>query len=457
MRTSPDIYWLALEVLLARGVTLKSEEATSSFCAFMSAQDFSRAPLIRNSLELSSSNFSPTTAQSLCSTLRRTTRLQKISIRDVDTLFRTAPELVQVLAELQYLEEVDVVAQKRTDSVLIFLATLRSHLTHLNVQFPSSHTADYCERSSEIIPIELLQRSAHTLRHIRIENVTLSAWADIVLPQVVHLHATAVQLPSTDVLARTLPNLITLVVEEVYWDPEEPVDVDTAAARRCQNHYRQERYGSWPSLEWVTGPVVEVFSLGLVCPVYTLILESDRRTDMDWVMLETLLDFTPSLQELELTTLEDLYALDWPEDRQVSAWETQERLRETFVSTIHQDISREQVTESRLCHIQEEYRYFFEKSRCKLEELVLQICTPCLISDCDPAAEPSHQEQSLECLVVAGLRDYDVSGDAEAFFSAVPTLDTVELVVMHHDDLVTRYRCAPVDEPFYGSKAPVRS
>ncbi|RDX45985.1 hypothetical protein OH76DRAFT_1558656, partial [Lentinus brumalis] len=347
MRTSPAIYWLALEVLLARGVTLKSEEATSSFCAFMSAQDFSRAPLIRKFLELSFSTLSPTTAQALCSTLRRTTRLRKISIRDVDTLFRTAPELVQVLAELQYLEEVDVVAQKWTDCVLIFLATLRSRLTHLNVQFPSSLTPDNCGRSSEIIPIELLQRSAHTLRHIRIENVTLSAWADIVLPQVVHLHATAVQLPSTDVLARTLPNLVTLIVEEVYWDPEEPVDVDTAAARRCQNHYRQERYGSWPCLEWVTGPVVEVFSLGLVCPVYTLILESDRRSDMDWVMLETLLDFTPSLQELELTAIEDLYALEWPYNGydavhdlvefegkaahwEMHVWKTQDRLRETF-------------------------------------------------------------------------------------------------------------------------------
>ncbi|KAI0694935.1 hypothetical protein C8T65DRAFT_744245 [Cerioporus squamosus] len=391
--------------------------------------------------------------------MARATQLRQLYIPHIDVLLCSAPELGAVIGRMERLEVLEVDAQRPSDAVSALLSTLRAPLSRFSLHFNYSQPRDRLEESPTptLILIALLQRTSQTLVHISLENVTISGWADIVLPKLEHLEATAVELPSTDVLAHALPNLATLVIRDVYWDPKEPVDVRTAVSRRDDNHSRQERHGSWPHLKSITGPVVEVFSLGAICSVPHLILKPDQRSDTDLVMLRALLEFTPGLARLELSTREDIFDLGWPFDEE-AMWDLRELEERSDVweqAVLHTQMELSQTFNS--------YHALFQTSarRLRLEELVFRVHVPCFVHDCtpgrevaevvEPGTQPHPEGHSRGCPTAEALKDYDTLGSLEAFFTRAPSLRKGELLVMHHDDPVAHYICQSVEVHARGS------
>ncbi|RPD76917.1 hypothetical protein L226DRAFT_611325 [Lentinus tigrinus ALCF2SS1-7] len=442
MLASRDMYSLGLEALLDRGVVLQNSDKLLSFCAFLASNNHARAPLFHSRLILEAFPLTPTTTTALCSTIRHATRLKALHIREADVCFESAPELMEALTAITHLHHLDIAARRPTDALLLLLSHLPSNLSSYTISFDRPPSLEGCDCPWELNPITVLQQSTTTLQCIRVHNVTLSDWADTTFPKAKHFEVSAVKLPLTRILAGTMPNLVTLAVDDTYGDSGELFDVHTASLRRADNMNADgpTKASCWSRLESVTGSIVDIFSLGLTCPVDRLVLHTNGRCDADRVMLGSLLKFTPGLVHLRLEATEEFFATD--EEEMVDLMELNSMLWEQLV----------RFTLKELCNTLEQYSVLFESSDCKVQELDLDLSIPCFISDCDPArstTEDLHVPIATDmaphphrCPIIEGLQDYNVNdGKAQEFFSRVPTLRRVQLRLRHHDELICHMDC----------------
>ena len=148
--------------------------------------------------------------------------------------------------------------------------------------------------------------------HRSVRNIVLSNWADTIYPKVTYVDASLVRLPLTRSLAAAMPNLTNLRVEDTYGDAGKLFDVPTASRRRAENTDTSlsKDAPNWSRLDCVTGPIVDVFSLGLTCPVSRLCLHTNERCDVDCVMLASTLQFAPGLSHLQPSVTEQIFGTD---------------------------------------------------------------------------------------------------------------------------------------------------
>ncbi len=195
--------------------------------------------------------------------------------------------------------------------------------------------------------LDILQPSASTLRSAHISYLNMTDWAGITLPNLQYLETDLLLLPASESLIRTFPKLTQLKTQLLFWDGEYGDLVDEDA--RNANIQTQEQRGSWPYLKSASGQLRAIFALGLTCPVSKLVLQANPPSDTGRVMLSSLLDRTPELKELVLTTNDDIFGLGWPfirmerlyekarleefpEEGELLADRTRQGLRDIFVS-----------------------------------------------------------------------------------------------------------------------------
>ncbi|KAI0694934.1 hypothetical protein C8T65DRAFT_698883 [Cerioporus squamosus] len=435
MRVCRAFYQLGLKALLDRGVALDSEDTVESFCHFITGRNSYCAPLLK-SLVLELPHISETTARALCSVVRRTTRLRQLSISHFEALLLSAPDAVDIFADMESIRLLTVAA-KEPGAVVPFLTYLRSPLTSVSLIFdPIDREPGHHEVLWDFNPLALLELSQSTLRSAHVDHVAMSGWADTSFPNLEALEVTAVRLPSTDVLARIFPKLSTFHMHHVFW-ADGSNDMDTAIARRNTNILAQERSGSWSQLASVTGSDVDIFSLGLVqSPVSKMVVYADPLSgaDPERVILQSLLEFTPKLTTFELITSEDLSGLGWPLDRsrmyELARMEKMPAERKSLIST----------TVQRFRDVFDEHRFVIKESACKLTELTMTVRVPCPVRDCwfPDAADSDALQQPQECPVWEALRKYNLTAEAGLTCDAAATLQEVHLRVRHNHEEVQR-------------------
>ncbi|RPD60903.1 hypothetical protein L227DRAFT_653149 [Lentinus tigrinus ALCF2SS1-6] len=423
MTSCRSMYRLGIQVLLDRGVVLESEDAVMSFCSFISSSNYAHASLFRSSLVLHSAYFSSKALDALVEVVRRATRLEAISILDLDVILGSAPELAQALVDLPSLKKLEVDARKPTSALQDLLGTLSARLTHAIIDIESSHGHWPAN------PLLLLENSFETLQELRLGGATMfpSGWDKISLPNLKDLALIDVRLPSPDILAHTLPRLCNLEICDICWDRDELVDVKMAELRRRDNLLRQEKNGSWPKLESVRGPLEDVFALGLTCPVSKLVIEENGQSNAGWDMLRELLVFTPKLEQLELIIMEESFPPAQPTDTHNAA-----------ISSTHM----------RLWETLSGISSLVGESGCKLKRLELDVHLPCARHACDPFSPTTdiHGVMHPRCPISDGIWRYEVVSDAEKFFRDTPTLSDVRLRLRHHDDAIAVWDCMPLDQ-----------
>ena len=316
MHTCWALYRLGMKVLLGREISLYNEEMVTSFCAFLAKDKYSRATLLRY-LHWRCSPISEPTSRALCSLLRHATLLKDIWLKDLGLLFRTVPELVQILAGMESLRRLSVDMSEPTQDILTFFATLHAQLIGLELMFDPCQTEDI-HRESLAWDVDLLQHlslspSASTLHYICVDSLSMCYCEGIVFTNVTVLEMSKVLLPTTDILARAFPKLRKLELNCVWWGEDFRIGVDSATAQRDANLRAQHRHGSWSELETVSGGMLDIFALGLTCPVNSLslrIFEGNTDRHSVGVMIERLLEGASKLRKLELETTVDIFYVD---------------------------------------------------------------------------------------------------------------------------------------------------
>ena len=331
MRTNRTFYGLGTQVLLDRGVVLDSPDAVMSFCSYLSEHNFARAPLFRSTLSLQCP-LPASAIPALSEIVRRATALKTVLIADFDEVLGSAPALVHALVDATGIKTVNVFVREPTATTSTFFADFQSALTSAVIHVAPPQQPHECEDIWSFDPISLLTKSLATLTTLDIAGVSMTGWDSIILPMLDRLDVSGVKMPATDILARSLPRLSKLQLYQVYWATGEPVDIDSAPERRAENRLRQERWGSWSGLEYVRGPEVEVYALGLTCPVTTLMIEEDGREDAHGVMLSDLLR---DIEHLGLMNTESfLEPPAEPEGFEISVLRPQSNLGRIFVSVL---------------------------------------------------------------------------------------------------------------------------
>ena len=312
MQTCRTFHRLGMKVFLCRKVILRTEETVASFCDALSADNYSRAPMLRD-LHWECGAISQPTSKALCSLLPHATLLQDVYVEDLDLLLDCVPELNHVLANMECLRRLSVVLLAPTTAILAFFSTFRSQLTDLDIKFHAISAEDPSEVVWDVDLLRQLHPFALTLDHLSVDHLSMRSCASIVFPNVTVLEMDAVFLPSVDILARAFPRLRELEVFGAWWNEDASrSDVEAAVARRGAHLATQERHKSWCELRKVSGGLVDILALGLTCPVSALALEVsestfDRRSVGE--MLRRLLGDTPKLRDLQLATTVDIFEL----------------------------------------------------------------------------------------------------------------------------------------------------
>ncbi|RDX45984.1 hypothetical protein OH76DRAFT_1473608 [Lentinus brumalis] len=274
--------------------------------------------------------------------------------------------------------------------------------------------------------LDILQPSASTLRSAHISYLNMRDWAGITLPNLQYLETDLLLLPASESLIRTFPKLTHLKTQLLFWDGEYGDLVDEDA--RNANIQTQEQRGSWPYLKSASGQLRAIFALGLTCPVSRLVLQANPPSDAGRVMLSSLLDRTPELKELVLTTNDDIFGLGWPFIRMERLYE-KARLEE-FPEEGELLADR---TRQGLRDIFDEHHLAFQQSTCKLQQLSMTVDITCPVFACynfDDAPQPRYSD----CPVLKQICMHDVSAEADLLLQDVPTLQQVELRVFHHGE-----------------------
>ena len=215
----------------------------------------------------------------LCTTIHHATQLRRICIRNGDDIFLKYADLTKAIALLNHLEHLDVTSKQPSHTLLLALSDLQAKLITVKLVFDTPYSSSQCNQDAAVNPISILRHSCSTLRRIVTRNIVLSNWADTIHPKVTHVDASLVRLPLTRSLAAAMPNLTNLRVEDTYGDAGKLFDVPTASRRRAENTDTSlsKDAPNWSRLDCVTGPIIDVFSLGLTCPVSRLCLHTTRR------------------------------------------------------------------------------------------------------------------------------------------------------------------------------------
>ncbi|KAI0682987.1 hypothetical protein C8T65DRAFT_837276 [Cerioporus squamosus] len=222
----------------------------------MVVDDGYRIPFLRRSLCLrgeAEMEVDPLTAGMLVGVVSRITRLGKLCIDSADWLFAAVPDLPAAIASMTFPPKAS-----------------RYHVRRFDLSRPETvpEEAEYRDYDDHNMnPIMLLANSRRSLERI-IARSFIAADIDyhVVYPNVTHL-----ELVTKDIFiwcfTLAFPNIRTLRVvngEDGNWDDD----------LRHFNLEAQQFEGSWERLDTVVGQATHIYSVGLTCPVLSIVLDT---------------------------------------------------------------------------------------------------------------------------------------------------------------------------------------
>ncbi|TFK83579.1 hypothetical protein K466DRAFT_665733 [Polyporus arcularius HHB13444] len=425
MRTCSTLHKLGIKPLLDRDVVLDELATVISFCHFLAANNYSRAHLWR-SLVLKPFPMSTTTSTALCSAMRHAIRLRKLTICGFDRLRDHVPEIIDILANMRQIRKLKVEAREPTTALIGFLDTFRSNLTSVSIwedQETKIHSHGSTPRAFNLL--KHLRLSHSTLRSVCVHHLDMTGCDGIVLPEVRYLEAVAVsRIPPTDVLVRAFPKLTRLSLSGAV--KYKANNHDAYVHRREANIQAQNQRGKWTRLESVSGSMVDVFSLGLTCPLSWIFVYAERMSpDASRRMLQTLLESAPKLPNLGFLTKEDIFGLG-------SDYSRMEYERERVEKTPGEREWLAKRTELSIRTIFDGYSDVLRDSACTLEQIYMRIEIPCILCDYWDCEDDDPEDLFTDCPILKQLRSHNLFDETSLLLQTVPTLQDIELRLMHN-------------------------
>ncbi|KAI0705281.1 hypothetical protein C8T65DRAFT_696408 [Cerioporus squamosus] len=308
MRTCRTLYRGGARMLIGSGVSLWTSEEAISFLQFMRADPNNRFLHLRN-LKISRGNFSHSAVHALRGLLNyRSLALESLTLLDAEAVLlsdNTNPlvpnTLFMAIANLRSLKNLaidgcDVVTLTMLRYMVASLETASLDLG-LYTSWSSSTNPD--DRN----PILLLTKSSQTLRELRgsyFDCNPLTIKYDVVYPAVHLINAsyTSINMPATLAYIHAFPNLehlsLTCPSHRFEGNGADPNTVPHLFSNRDCNMHDQENYGvTWEHLQEVSGSVIDLFVLGLVCHVTTVRVLDDISERMCRFLHDVIADMRP--------------------------------------------------------------------------------------------------------------------------------------------------------------------
>ncbi|KAI0670074.1 hypothetical protein C8Q78DRAFT_1079974 [Trametes maxima] len=268
--------------VLKEEVVLEQTSDLTSFCLFMTVDDYDRARHLRR-LALwvrSPEDADQQAASALAPILSRATNLEFLKIQDSEDLLLTQPELSRCLTQMKSLHHVQMSGAEV--HVCDLLRRMREPLKRLELTYDRQRENTFSnfwdgfssEEAQSYHPVRLCAGFAATLERLHMtswnEQNTLME-AEVVYPRLKRLHLEA-GLPLSRMFVESFPALSHLSISPLYTPQwlilDGPARRGMMFAHRERNLRDQRLYGTWPSLERceVTG-VLPLFLMGLTCHI----------------------------------------------------------------------------------------------------------------------------------------------------------------------------------------------
>ncbi|KAI1790250.1 hypothetical protein LXA43DRAFT_1017165 [Ganoderma leucocontextum] len=254
-----------------------SEDKALSLLCFIQAENLSRCSYVR-ALCVAMQPMPDVIAQSLVDLLPHMTSLESLSLT-IEHALESYPSLLSMFASLQTIKYIHVMDAGERGCELV--QSLQSQLVSAHIYFtpinPDASRRLYS--TAAFHPLILLQRSAPTLK-----TLTCGFWFDmdpriiISLPKVTYPNMHTFTLykclcPSLSPFIRSFPSLAHLSVDTNLasrWERSRLAGIQWAI------HFQMSPTGeslSWKQLHDYTGRLVDLWILGLSCPIRRLVLE----------------------------------------------------------------------------------------------------------------------------------------------------------------------------------------
>lgn len=287
MRTSRFFHTHGFEALLSHDISTSTEECLTRILAFLRKDPDKRFKFVR-SMQFDFPELTNTATLELADALRRMVNLTALSIQYSEDVILSDPEpaLFDAIAALTSLRELDL--EYVGEHSIRLLQSLRSELVEVNVHILDM--TDYQNFFDYMIPAGdrplyhpavLLQHSRSTLQELSSYGWYMDADTPpdpaLVYPQMRQLDLECSLFPCTLPLINAYPNLTHLRFHtgesehEQYLKPE----IEAYDARHALNVSQQQASGrTWESLHEYSGSLVDLYLLGLTCPINSVYLHS---------------------------------------------------------------------------------------------------------------------------------------------------------------------------------------
>lgn len=311
MRTCRTLYHSGARLLIANGVSISTSEEAISFLRFMLADVDARFPHL-HSLELSRGNFARAGVHALRGLLNHNyLALKTLILLDAEAILSSEsaktnisssqPSLFMALANLQSLKNLTIDGCDVTALSLLRLMSACLETVTLNLGMYTSWSSIISPDDRN--PIPLLIQSSQTLREIRgsyFDSNPVTIKFDVVYPSVRLISASyaSMWMPATLAYIHAFPNLESLSLtsdsHRFEGNGADPNSVPHLFSNRECNMHDQENYGvTWEHLQEVSGSVVDLFVLGLICHVPTVRVLDDISERMCRFLHDVIADTKP--------------------------------------------------------------------------------------------------------------------------------------------------------------------
>ncbi|KAF7797411.1 hypothetical protein EIP86_008606 [Pleurotus ostreatoroseus] len=253
--------------MLDNGIVLDDDAQVTSFLDFMLADKDRRFPLLSG---LSIGQFTPRSRSQQVQLLQHSVNLRRLNIRNA-SMFQEGTDATVALQALEHLESLTV-GFVSASQFLNVLPLMHSHCVEIDIFFGSGWT----DSKWNPVPGDLnatLVSSASTLERLRIEESARFGTIGTQYPRVTSLSTTPWNGEResefvVEPIVYTFPSLKRLIILHHALSRAEPQD--PVACRKANQSAALENM--WPSLDYLHGPLPQLYALGLRCPVRSLVV-----------------------------------------------------------------------------------------------------------------------------------------------------------------------------------------
>ncbi|KAI0637475.1 hypothetical protein C8Q77DRAFT_1086200 [Trametes polyzona] len=279
MRASRELYSHGPTHVVQKEVLLKRKDTVTSFVAFMMVDYPYRLRFLEN-LHISTGRLSGGDAEVLERFLLDSAQVmivRQLTIDHAEQFFLSMAGLSGAFSLLHTLDSLTLNdIGRRAEG---FLISLKSHLVSADLSMLLFYGDEFDDDNEDgnvtLNPILQLRNSQDTLGHLHVQRCNVFTDLETVYeeryPHILELSLTSDELPCTTHLARAFPNVHTLQFEcePRPWE-QLGADLEVLHALRVTNEGQQTRFGMWTALRCVQGTLVDLYLLGLLCPVEQL-------------------------------------------------------------------------------------------------------------------------------------------------------------------------------------------